>query len=419
MRCRLVGGRLVSGELDEPVGPAVTRGPVALLRDRRFGPFVASKTLSTSGVWIQNIAAAVLMFELTGSAFMVGMVSVLQFIPPLLFSLAAGALIDQFDRRKMLMTSQAILLVASIFIAAAVGLRGADGITPMWLMAAVFVTGTGLAIGNPAIQAIMPSLVPSKDLEQALAMNAASPSIARTLGPAAGAGLLVAGGPALGFAAAASCHAVFVLVMVFVRPLTQPVRKSRPSLLGGWRYLRGDRRAAALIAGVGMLSVGADPVITLTPSLAAEMGGGDGLVGVLATAFGAGAIVLTATLRIWRRYVSLPTLGGLGFWLLGAGLVIVAASPWVPLAVAGFVVGGAGFMMGMVALNTRVQRRVPDELRGRVMAFWTVAFFGSRPVAAALNGAVADWANVRTAIVVAAVLTVLSARLATVTYGDR
>lgn len=402
---------------EEPDPP---RRPAELLRDPAFGPFLGGKLLSTCGIWIQNLAAAVLMFDLTRSNLMVGAVSASQFAPMLLFSLWAGALTDQVDRRKLLLVGRALSGCTIVLLATLLLLRGADGFGgPAVLLVTVFVAGTGWAFSNPAMQALIPGLVPRRDLEQALALNAIAPSLGRTLGPALGAGLLLLGGPALAFAVAGSAHLAFALVLVAVRPRAAVRPEGRVRILGGLRYLRDDHKAAMLVLGGATLSVGADPVVTLTPALAAELGGGAETVGLFAAAFGVGSVLATAALRPLRSVVSLPMLGVYGFWTLAAGLLGVAASPAVVPAIGGFAVAGFGFITATVILNTRIQRRVPDELRGRVMALWGLAFLGSRPVAAMLDGLVADAASVRVAVVVAALVTIVSSVLARVRYHER
>jgi MFS family permease len=389
-----------------------------LVRDRTFGPFFAGKVLSSCGIWVQNIAAAVLMFELTRSAFMVGAVSVLQFAGPLLLSLWAGALSDRKDRRTVLMAGRVLSGGAVGTLAVLLGVRGIDGFGgPAPLLAGVFVMGVGLALSSPAMQAIVPGLVPDEDLEQALALSAVAPSVARTVGPAIGAGLLVIGGPALAFAVAALAHWIFAAVLVFVRSRPSPRPRGRPSLFGGLRYLIEDRKAGMIMLGVAALVFGADPVVTLTPSLADRLGGGGELVGVLASSFGVGAVLLSFLIRPLRRAVSLRRLGIAGFWVLAAGLTTAALGGNVAFATGGFLVAGAGFMLGTVALNTRIQRRVPDELRGRVMALWGVAFLGSRPFAATVNGSLADLVSVQAALLVTACIIALASLLARVSYG--
>lgn len=385
----------------------------ALLRDRNFGPFMVGKIISSCGVWIGQIAAAVLMYDLTRSAFMVGAVSMVLFAGPLLLALWTGALVDRRDRRRLLMVGRGIsALAAGVLALLLVG----SGIGPQVLLVGAAVMGVGHAVSLPAMQALTPGLVPDEDLEQALAFASVAPSIARTVGPALGAGLLVLGGPALAFAVASLTHGFFVLILGWVRARPQRREDGRPSIFGGLRYLGNDRTTRLLMVAVAMMGFGADPVITLTPSLADRLGGGSELVGLFASVFGIGAVLVVVVFRRLRGLLTLRLVGVTGYLVVGVGLVVAAAVPSVPGAAAGFLINGAGFMMATVALTTRIQRRVPDELRGRVMALWGVAFLGSRPIAAPINGAVADLVSVQTAMLAAAAIVVAASLLARVRY---
>lgn len=395
-------------------GSTVTgRTPAALLRDRTFGPFMIGKILSAGGNWIQQIAAAVLMFELTRSAFMVGVMSMVMFAGPLVLALWTGTLTDRRDRRRVLMVGRTISGGSVGLLALVLVIKGVDGFggAPVLLVLAA-VMGIGNALTAPAMQAITPALVSDEDLEQALALGSVAPSIARTVGPAAGAGLVVLGGPGLAFAVAAGTHLIFVLVLVRIRARPQRREAGRPGLFGGVRYLVRERSAGLLVLAMALMAFGADPIITLTPSLADQLGGGSQLVGLFASMFGVGSVLVVVLFRALRRLLSLRRVGVAGFLVVGAGLLCAALVPSVVGASVGFLIAGAGFMMVAVALNTRIQARVPDELRGRVMALWGVATLGSRPLAAPVNGAIADMSSVTAALLTAAAITVAASWLA-------
>lgn len=166
-----------------------------------------------------------------------------------------------------------------------------------------------------------------------------------------------------------------------------------------------------LVIGMALLAFGVDPVITLTPSMADQLGGGSALVGLFASAFGVGAILAIVLFRVIRRLLSLRRTSVAGFLFVALGLACAAVAPSVAGGATSFLIAGAGFMMAAVALNTRVQGRVPDELRGRVMALWGVAMLGSRPLAAPVNGAIADHASVTVALLGAAAIVLASALL--------
>lgn len=393
------------------------RTVLQLARDRAFGPFLVGSVFSSCGNWIQQIAAAVLMFELTRSAFMVGMVSVLLFAAPLLLALWTGSLTDRYDRRRLLMIGRLICGVAVGLLALAILGLGADAFGgPTVLLVAAGAMGVGHAISAPALQALTPGLVPDEDLEQALAFGSVAPSIARTVGPAAGALLLLAGGPGLAFLTAAVTHLVFVAFLAAIRARTQGRAAAGSGIWGGVRYLRQTPAAAAIIVAIALLGFGADPVLTLSPSLAAELDGGTQLVGVFTSTFGVGAVLFVIFFRPLRRLISLRWVGCAGMAVVVVGLAVAAFVHSAEGAAIGFLVSGGGFMMATVALAARLQRRVPDQLRGRVMALWGVAFLGSRPIVAATDGALADLISVTAAMLIAAAIVLAATPLALVRY---
>jgi MFS family permease len=394
------------------------RSVYALLGDRTVGWYFAGKLSSTCGIWIQNIAAAVLMYELTDSPLMVGIVSVAQFLGPLVLAMWAGALSDRVDRRRVLMAGRTLSGFAATTLGILIATFGVGGFGgPVVIVLTVLVLGVGMAVSVPAMQAIVPSLAAPEDLEPALALSSAAPSIGRAVGPAIGSGLLVFGGPALAFGVAGASHLLFVIILAFIHPRQSQVRpKERPRLLGGVRYLMSNRRTGLLILAVAGLGIGADAVVTLGPPKAEALGGGTAVVGLLASTFGLGAVMGLVLLGPLRRRWTLRAVGTGGFWLLAVGLTFTGFSTTIVLATVGMLLAGAGFMLGTVTLNTRIQRWIPDELRGRIMALWVVAFAGARPVAALINGSVAQWASVRAAYVVGAVITVAAIPLVRVRF---
>jgi MFS family permease len=162
--------------------------------------------------------------------------------------------------------------------------------------------------------------------------------------------------------------------------------------------------ATTLLVGVAAIGLGADPAITLAPSLSAEMGYGTLHTGTFAAAFGAGAGLAFPLIPLLRRQVGLAWSSTLGLLLIPVGLValVFVSTPWA--AVPGFGLAGLGMTMGLTGLSAQLQQRVPDGLRGRVMALWSVGFLGSRPFAAALNGAMADLVSLQAALLLVAVL---------------
>ncbi len=402
------------------------RGSLRLLVDPVFGPFFVGKLLSTAGIWIYNIVAAILAYELSGSAFVVGLVSVAQFGPQLLFAPLSGAVADRGDRRRQVVVGQLISAFGAGGLAVWVALVGVEGLPGAWpVIAAAFVVGIGFVVNGPAMNALLPSLVRPNELAPAVALNAVPFTLARAGGPAIGAVIAASTGPATAFALAAATKVGFALLLVTL-PLRRP-RRHRPGadrrIRAGIRYLREDPSVLLLLTGVAAIGVGADPVITLTPALSASLGAGGTLVGVFASSFGVGAGIAFLVLGVLRRRIGQERIAAVGLTLLATGIAGAGVSPTAGLAIAAFVVGGAGMTMSLTSLSTLIQERLPEELRGRVMALWSVAFLGSRPLAAAVNGAVADAtspmvAHLMVAALVAAVAVwVRPARLARAAAG--
>jgi sugar phosphate permease len=197
---------------------------------------------------------------------------------------------------------------------------------------------------------------------------------------------------------------VFALILVRIRPEGLRRRTGRgpgeDSVMAGLRYLRTQPRLVVLLAGVTAVGFGVDPVVTLTPALVAALGGGPSSVAVMASAFGTGAGVMLLTLRAVRYRIGVERVAPLGLSVLAVSMLLLALVPDVAVATGVLAAGGAGYAMAITSLTTMLQPHVEDAMRGRIMSFWSVTYFGSRPIAAALHGSVADLVSVRAAFLV-------------------
>ena len=400
-------------------GPPRTRRQ--LLRTP-VGALTTGKVFSSLAVWTINIAGAILVFDLTGSAFFVGLVSVAQFTPQLLLTPLTGARADIGDRFVQVIIGMVITALGSVLLtlwAMTVGFT--EQRDALVMVAAAGLVGTGFAVSGPATSALLPALVRRSELADALALSSLPIVVARSIGPAIGAGFYLSFGPIVTFGLAGLLQVGFLALLLQLRRRIRLSLRSRPAgsdgrIRAGFAYLRSSPRTVLQIVGVGIIGVGVDPVTTLTPALSAALGAPSSFVGTLASSFGFGAAIGFVALSHARLAVGIVRLGAIGLALMGMGTVLAGIAPVPAVAVAGIAIAGAGMTFSLNAFTTLVQSGVPDHLRGRVMALWSMAFLGSRPVTALLTGSMTDAVGVRPALVLSGITILIGAWL---TRGSR
>jgi MFS family permease len=379
------------------------------------GALATGKVLSTLAVWTTNIAGAILVFQLTGSALIVGLVSVAQFTPQLLLTPFAGARADRSDRFLQVMLGTGVTALGSILLMVwAMTLGFTVERDAYVIVLAAGLVGLGFSIAGPAQSALLPSLVRRSELADALALSSLPIVIARSIGPAVGATLFLTAGALVTFAVSVLLHVGFLVLLVLLRVRVilaprEPRAGADRRVRAGIAYLRRSPRTLLQILGVGIIGVAVDPITTLTPSLADALDMPSSFVGTLASSFGLGAAVGFLVLSRVRLRVGIMRLGAIGLAVMGAGMLLAAVAPLPSIAVAGVASAGAGMTFSLNAFTTLVQSDVPDALRGRVMALWSMAFLGSRPVTALTTGAVTDAVGVRAALVLSASVVLVGA----------
>ncbi|MEX0705443.1 MAG: MFS transporter [Nitriliruptoraceae bacterium] len=371
-----------------------------VLFQRNFGAFFTASMLSNVGTWLQNIAAGLLVYDLTRSTLAVGVVNFAQFFGALVLAPLSGAAADRFDRRRLLILTQCGASTVGAVLAIAV-LTGTA--TAGIVIAASFVLGIAIAFANPAMMALVPMLVSDEELESAVALNSVTFNLARAIGPVIGALLVETAGYGLAFGLNALSFLSFALVLlVIVRPRPQ-VRHvgQRPRFIESLRLVRANRRLAMLLLAVMGLSMSSDPINTLSPELVRDVfRERDLYVGLLVGSFGAGATLTALLFMSWIRRLErvLPH----ALILQGIGVAGYGLAPTIHLSMLSAFFGGAGFIMATTRATARLHAEVNDAQRGRIMALWGVAFLGSRPIAALIDGTVAELAGARAAAVVMA-----------------
>jgi MFS family permease len=361
--------------------------------------------LSASGTWFQNLAAALLIYRLTHSALLLGVLNFSQFIPILVLTPWAGSVADRVDRRRLLLLFQSLAAA----LAAALAVLAWAGLASTWVVIGdTLCLGVVSAFSAPAQQALIVSLVGRPEVPTAVALNSMTFNLARALGPA-GAALSVhyLGIPA-SFAVNAASYGTFIAALAMVRPRPQEkAGREEARLRESFRLLVERPELAAFLVIVAVVGFASDPVNTLSPAFAHAFGRPDTVAGFVVGAFGAGAV--TAALVVAGRVAGSRWRMALTLFVLGAGVMAFSLCPWLPLGFALLFVAGFGYLASNTAATTRLQLGVTESQRGRIMALWSLAFLGLRPFASLLDGAIARAWSVRVAGVVLAVPALLAA----------
>lgn len=347
---------------------------------------------STIGTWMQAYAQSWLIFSLTKSNFYLGIDSFLGQLPVLLFMLIGGVIADRHDRRRLLTGSQYVQAISAFTLTALY----VNGHIAVWhVFALSFISGCGQAFGGPAYQSLIPSLVPRKDLPNAIALNSTQFNLSRVLGPAAGGAVLATIGMAWCFGLNGLSFFLVVVALTTLR-LPKHVMSSQKrdlgrDLRGGLHYVRDNRLVLTLTLLVFVSTFLVWPLLTLLPAFANNVLTGLGLpqtrLSVLMACQGLGAIVGALAIGSFGRF---PHMGRTLLFVqiaLGVLLAGFALSRTLPLSLILIFASGMFFMALFSISFSLVQLTVPDELRGRVVSIYMVALRGGGP----LGGLAAGW----------------------------
>ena len=375
---------------EEEVGPRVA---LRLIGSRRLGPYFFGNATSASGTWFQNLASALLVYRLTHSAFLLGVLNFCNFVPVLLLAPWAGAAADRFDRRRVVIVTQ----VASTLISGGLAAIAWAGLADEWVVIGCAIAlGVASAFSAPASTALVAQLVEPDDLPSAVALNSMTFNIARAAGPALAALAVKTLGIPASFAINAASYLLFVVALAFTRPRAQQsVGRDETRLRESLRMLRAQPRLVLYLLIVTAVGFASDPVNTEAPAFAHAFGRADTLAGPLIGVFGAGAVA--AAFLLAGRVAGTRRRMAVTLSLLGFGIVGFSVSPWLPLAFVLLVPAGFGYLASNTSATSRLQLEVEETHRGRVMALWSVAFLGLRPFASLVDGALAGAFGVRVA----------------------
>jgi len=339
--------------------------------------------ISAVGTWVQRLAQQWLILSLTGSAFYLGLNTFLAELPLLLFTLIGGVIADRHDRRHLLIGSQAVQMVCALTLTLLVFLN----ITQVHhILILSFIAGIAQAFGGPAFQSLIPSLVPRKHLPNAIALNSIQFNLAQMIGPAIGGVLMVGFGLAACFGLNGLSFLAVIVVLSLMR-VTPPAPATRDRILtelrGGLQYVKRSGALLSLTTLAFATTSLALPIRAFLPIFAED---DVLLLSRMMTTFGSGAVV-GALIVAW-----LGKFKHMGRTLLSVQIifgVIVAAFAMTPNNALSYLLlflGGTALLIIFSLTSSLVQLTVPDDLRGRVVSIYLVAFRGGMPLGSLVSG---------------------------------
>ena len=378
----------VAGLPADASGTTVLQFPrvAAALRNRDFRLFWAGNFLSNIGTWMQNIAQGWLVLQLTNSAFWLGLVGFCSTIPLLLFTLIGGVIADHVNRRKMLMITQSAMMVFA-FVMCALAYLNIINVEEIALLAAG--TGIAMALNTPTYQALVPQLVPRKDLTNAIALNSAQFNMSRVLGPTLGGFAMAALGVAGNFFLNGLSFLAVLIALTRIRYVRAEPQEGHLwlKLKQGFAYVARREEMSSLILMVGISSLLALPYLVFVPYFARDVLHSDerGL-GILMACSGIGAFFAAGTVAFlghMRRRGVFIFRASLGFFA-----AIIAFTFSRSFLLSGVLLMIAGYCMILMAatLNALLQHLADDYMRGRVMSIYSTAFLGLPPIGSLVAG---------------------------------
>jgi MFS family permease len=339
-----------------------------------------------------RVATGWLVYRLTGSALVLGLVSFAGQIPTFLLAPFAGVLVDRLNRRNLLVWTQVLAAVQSLGLAA---LTLAKVITIHEILALSVFQGLINAFDMPGRQSFLVQMVDDKqDLQNAIALNSSMVNLARLVGPALAGLIIAAVGEGYCFAIDGFSYLAVILSLVLMRVRVAPSRRAATSMLEqlkeGWSYVRGFRPIRTILTLFAVMSLMGMPFVVLMPIFASQvLHGGPHTLGYLMGASGVGALVSAISLALRKTVRGLTTMIQISAALFGTGLILFGLSRNLALSLCLMLVVGFGMMQGLAASNTVIQTLVPEDKRGRVMSYYTVAFVGMAPFGSLLAGTLA------------------------------
>jgi MFS family permease len=366
---------------------------IRALSYRNYRLFFGGQSLSLIGTWMQQIAMSWLVYRMTNSAFLLGLIGFTGQFPTVIFGSFAGVYADRLNRRNLLIATQALSMVQALLLA----FLTLTGLVAVWhLIVLSIMLGTVNAFDVPARQSFVIDMVKNKkDLGNAIALNSFMFNGARLVGPSI-AGILIA------YVGEGVCFLLngisffFIILALLAMRTTQKVRQESSGAVlheikEGFQYVVGFAPIRYIILLLGLISFLNMPCVVLMPVFARDiLHGGSHTLGFLMGATGIGALAGALYLASRKSVIGLARLITISTCVFGCGIIAFSFSRYVPLSLCLMLFTGFGMIVCMASCNTIVQTVVDEDKRGRVMSFYAIAFIGMAPLGSLIGGIIAS-----------------------------
>ena len=400
-------------EADPAPAPSIARpsqagGTFAPFRYPAFRAIWTANLASNLGATMQSVGAAWLMTDLTTSHQLIAMVQASTTVPIMLFGVFAGAIADNYDRRRIMLISQVGMLLAAAALSA---FTWAGMMTPALLLCLTLALGIGTALNSPAWQASVRQQVGVDDLPQAIALNTISFNLARTVGPALGGLLISLWNVSLTFGINAISRPPLIAALLRWKPepMTRQRKPMLPSIAIGLRYCAGSSPIRRVLARGAAMGFGVAGYQALVPAVVrGQLHGTEIDYGLLLGLFGIGSIGAALVIGPARRRLGAETVITIATLAYVVAQVVLANAHSLVSAAPATFIAGAGWVTGLTTINVTMQMRSPEAILGRCLSIYQAATFGGMALGAWAWGAMADWRGLSFALYAAALFLALS-----------
>jgi MFS family permease len=380
------------------------------LRSRNYRLFFAGQGISLTGSWMTQLATIWLVYHLTQSPLMLGVVGFTSQILNFVFGPFGGVFVDRFSRHRTLIGTQILAMIQSLLLA----VLALTGVIQVWhIIVLSLFQGLINAVDAPARQAFVPELVEKReDLASAIAINSTMFNGARLIGPAIGGFLIASFGPAYCFLIDGLSYiaVIYALLAMKIRPIKIPKTKVNPlqSIKEGFVYAFSFAPIRSILLLSALVSLFGMQYTVLVPIFAEEiLKGSAETLGFLMAASGVGALFGGVYLATRQKIVGIGKLIAFGPTILGIGLIAFSFSRFLPVSLASMLFVGLGTILQVVSSNTFLQTIVDDDKRGRVMSLFTMSFLGTIPFGNLLGGVLANHIGAPNTLVIDGIICIL------------